>query len=138
MSKETFYDSIVNNEQMDKLVSDILADLKEKHIEDDAKIHTLLATIGYGFNNLFNTLPNLLITAKILETQLESATINDELKELCTKMISFIDDLTKSIENNKIIDITDELRKLTVKMNEAKNEGTTDSEVNEDGTEDLS
>ena len=58
---------------------------------------------------------------------------------LCAlEMIEFVAGLTKSIVNDYIIGITDQLRELTQKMNEAKDESTTDSEVSEDGTENLS
>ena len=139
MSNNSFYDSIILNSRMEALTAEVLEDLKGQTKNDNAKIHTLIATIGYGFNQFFSALPNLLVTAEILRVQLtQDITIDDDLREVALEMVEFIFDIGKVIDDEKLVNLTKKLKALTEKMNEAQNESTTDSEVSEDGDEDIS
>ena len=135
MNNETFYDNIIGNDQLTVLTKQILADLEEKHDDGDKKVQALMSTISYGFSNLFQALPNLLITAHILKTQLETVEVTDEVKEVCDNIIDFIFDVSKSVDNDRILVITEQLRALTPEgsdaepeLVEADDESATDSE----------
>lgn len=122
-------DIILNNPELERLNTEILDHLTEKFGDDnERKVMTLIATLGYGFNNIFNSIPNMIITSEILKRQLENVDATDTTVSVATKMIEFITDFTTNINNDLIVEITEKLSDLT---NEVKNkEGNNESTVN--------
>lgn len=133
------YTTVLSNPDLDSLTASILDDLNSKHTDDNMKANTLIATMGHGFNTLLTTMPNVLITGHILTTLLENVTIDDDIKEVAEQMVSFINDLSKEIMNDKLHEMTSKLQNITEKFNkEMQNESTINDEVDTDGSADIS
>ena len=128
---KNLYDIIIENPELVTLTAEISAHLDEKFESDPVKkILTLIATMGHGYNAIFTSLPNLIITSHILNEQLlaSSDAITEDVIEISNAMIEFIKDFAGKIDNEAIQDITLKLGALTEKV--SKQEGINESPVN--------
>jgi len=129
------YDIIINNPELIKLSTDIHEHLAEQFGDDeDKKALTLIATMGHGFNTVFSTLPNIIITSHILNEQLAKINAEGHAVEVANSMIEFVKDFTSKIDNDMIQDMTNKLAILSaeVKIDDEGNinESTVNSESN--------
>ena len=129
------YDIIINNPELIKLSTDIHEHLAEQFGDDeDKKALTLIATMGHGFNTVFSTLPNIIITSHILNEQLAKINAEGHAVEVANSMIEFVKDFTSKIDNDMIQDMTNKLAVLSaeVKIDDEGNinESTVNSESN--------
>ena len=124
------YDIIINNPELIKLSTDIHEHLAEQFGDDeDKKALTLIATMGHGFNTVFSTLPNIIITSHILNEQLAKINAEGHAVEVANSMIEFVKDFTSKIDNDMIQDMTKKLAMLSSEVAENQ-EGINESSVN--------
>ena len=124
------YDIIINNPELIKLSTDIHEHLAEQFGDDeDKKALTLIATMGHGFNTVFSTLPNIIITSHILNEQLAKVNPEGYAVEVANSMIEFVKDFTSKIDNDMIQDMTKKLAMLSSEVAENQ-EGINESSVN--------
>ena len=124
------YDIIINNPELAKLTIDINDHLTEQFGDDnDRKALTLIATMGHGFNAIFSTLPNLIITSHILNQQLTNVNTEGSTIDVATSMIDFVKDFTSKIDNDKIQEMTEKLAALSAEVKNEE-EGINESSVN--------
>jgi len=124
------YDIIINNPELIKLSTDIHEHLAEQFGDDeDKKALTLIATMGHGFNTVFSTLPNIIITSHILNEQLAKINADGHAVEVANSMIEFVKDFTSKIDNDMIQDMTKKLAMLSSEVAENQ-EGINESSVN--------
>jgi len=127
------YDIIVNNPELIKLTEEINTHLTEQFSDDtERKVLTLIASMGYGFNNVFSTLPNMIITSHIINGILPNSNDEGSAKLVAQSMIDFIKDFTSKIDNDKIQEMTKLLAQLSneVQTEEGPNEDSVNSESN--------
>ena len=111
------YDIIINNPELIKLSTDIHEHLAEQFGDDeDKKALTLIATMGHGFNTVFSTLPNIIITSHILNEQLAKINAEGHAVEVANSMIEFVKDFTSKIDNDMIQDMTNKLAILSAEV----------------------
>lgn len=124
------YDIIINNPELIKLSTDIHEHLAEQFGDDeDKKALTLIATMGHGFNTVFSTLPNIIITSHILNEQLAKINAEGHAVEVANSMIEFVKDFTSKIDNDKIQEMTEKLAALSAEVKNEE-EGINESSVN--------
>jgi hypothetical protein len=127
------YDIIVNNPELIKLTEEINTHLTEQFSDDtERKVLTLIASMGHGFNNVFSTLPNMIITSHIINGILPNSNDEGSAKLVAQSMIDFIKDFTSKIDNDKIQEMTKLLAQLSneVQTEEGPNEDSVNSESN--------
>jgi len=154
----TMFESILENEQMDSVYDNIITDLTDNELDQDQISSALLATTSMGFNDLFNILTRMIVNAYVLDryNASDDNVIKKDVQSMSTQTINIIKSIGESIVNDKIQKLTGELnvfmeeqQKLAeaavaempnpeIIETEVVDEGTTDSEVDEDSAEDLS
>jgi len=128
------YNIIIDNPELTKLTVEINDHLTEQFSDDtERKALTLIATMGHGFNAIFSTLPNLIITSHILSKLLPNVETEGSAISVATSMIEFVKDFTSKIDNDKIQEMTTLLAKLSAEVKieeEGLNEDPVNSESN--------
>jgi len=134
------YESIINNDGMDHLKSNIIKQLQDNNLNDEEKINALVASTSMGFNVLFETLSKMVANSYILDQSLDEINTDDVDSVLLTvanDTINLIKDVGTSISNDVVGNITTNMQYLVEKFGD-KNESASDSESSQDGAEDLS
>ena len=138
---KTMYDSILLNDQIESIYDSILKDLTDQDLNEDQIVNALLAATSMGFNELFNTLSRMLVNSYILNRYIATTSLDrdSDLITVSNNTAELISGIAKSIDNESIRVLTEQLNDLMVANQEAtQNESTTDSKVDEDESTDLS
>jgi len=129
------YETIIGNPELNILKTQILGHLEEKFGKDVYKQQTaLIATMSHGFNELFTTLPNIIITAEIFK-EITADNDDETVVNVGKNMTNFIEEICKNVDNDKILILTELVKNLTTELAEKEkeeglNENTIDSKDN--------
>ncbi len=156
---KTMLDSVTSNPQIEDIYNNIIGELEGNGLDDVKLNSALLAATSMGFNDLFNILSRMIVNAYVLEKYMATMTNTDEsLTELSNDTIAVINKIGDAVENKDIQSLTSRLNELMqaeaeaaeaamadssteivdVETEEVENESSVDSEVDKDGSADIS